>query len=442
MISRKMDNVSESPETSSSISQSGNRRASYGEETGQPSHCSNFVWNEPLNAKTFHERISGAESNSMSCSFSAASGSSHDGEDQSRTSRQMKQPAQKPVDISPFSIPENLANFTNKSLMTENLMKVYHDSMENALSCWLTERTCPYGNRALTSSGASSGDPAMLREWGPEWSNRICGQVINLDRKSALIQGRPLTKCEEKAASNALNLAIMAFATQWSQSSERSRTKFQPVNFTKPPGKRPILFNDEARSPRYASDHVDDSTPPAMEFDRIIQETLWAQARRAIQDATHIASFRVVFAHIVFALTQKPLNVDQDLPSTRPKARKASSGGFHTTLTPESENNEESDSASTATDLEAHRRLIGEIEDVIDQDGPPIFLEQGLRHIHALRCKIEGEKAQRWKSKGESGRINPGVDSTSTQLTHEDRKTSGSALLARGYVRYPFSRDT
>ncbi|KAH9224525.1 hypothetical protein DL95DRAFT_378151, partial [Leptodontidium sp. 2 PMI_412] len=68
--------------------------------------------------------------------------------------------------------------------MTDNLMKVYHDSMENALSCWLTERTCPYGNRAVFSNSAGSIDTSMLREWGPDWSNRICRQVINLDRKS------------------------------------------------------------------------------------------------------------------------------------------------------------------------------------------------------------------------------------------------------------------
>lgn len=414
------DNVFESPETFSSISQSWNRKTSYREETGQPPPFSNFVWSEALNTEPFHDTISEGKNNSMGCSSSAASGISRIGKNQTGTSRQMKRPIETPVDISPFSIPENLATFTNKSLMTENLMKVYHDSMENALSCWLTERTCPYGNRALTSNGAGSIDPSMLREWGPDWSNRICRQVINLDRKSAIIRDRPLTRFEEKAASNALSLAIMAFATQWSQSSERSRKKFQPGNANKVPWER---SNDLPRNSGYASHHVDDFIPPAMEFDRIIQETFWAQAKRAIQDATHIESFRVVFAHIIFALTQRPLNVDQNLPSPRPKARKASSRGLHTTLTPESEDNEQSGCAWEATDREKHNRLIQEIEDVIDRDGPPVFLEQGLRHIHALRCKVEGATTQRWKSKDESGRINPGVDSTSAQLTQEDRKT-------------------
>ncbi|KAE8445799.1 hypothetical protein EG329_012857 [Mollisiaceae sp. DMI_Dod_QoI] len=408
------DSVFESAETPSSISQSSKRRTSYGEETSQPPPFSNIVWSEPLNIEPFGDRISGGKKNLMGCSSSAASGTSRFGKKQTDTARQTKRPRRTPVDISPFSMPENLSTFTNKSLMTENLMKLYHDSIENALSCWLTERTCPYGNRALTSKGASSIDPSMLREWGPDWSNRIYRQVINLDRKFAVIQDRPLSRSEEKAASNALNLAIMAFATQWAQSSERSRAKFQPVDINEAPWER---SNDSI------DDDADDFIPPAMEFDRIIQETLWAQARRAIQNATHIESFRVVFAHIIFALTQRPLNIDPNFLSPGPKARKASSKGLYTTLGPESENNEQSDSASEDTDREEHSRLIGKIEDVIDQDGPPVFLEQGLRHIHTLRCKVEDVKVQRWKSKDESGRINPRVNSTSTQLTPEDSKT-------------------
>lgn len=418
------DSVFESPETFCSIPQSWKRRTSNGEDTSQPPTHSNFVWVEPLNPEPFHSRISEGEGSLIGSYSSATSSISCTREDQTGTSRQSKRPIQTPVDISPFSIPENLATFTNKSLITENLMKLYHDSMENALSCWLTERTCPYGNRALPLNEFGSIDPSMLREWGPDWSNRICRQVINLDRKFAIIQNRPLTRIEEKAASNALNLAIMAFATQWSQSSERSREKFQPLNSNKAPWERSNDFiNDEAQGPRYSSHHLDDFISPAMEFDRIIQETLWAQARRAIQDATNIESFRVVFAHIIFALTQRPLNVDERFPFPRPKVSKVSSSGLHAHLASESEDNEQNISTSETMDREEHSRLIGEIEDVIDQDGPPVFLEQGLRHMHALRCKVERVKAQRWKSKDESGRINPGVDSTHAQLTQEDKKT-------------------
>ncbi|KAL2065968.1 hypothetical protein VTL71DRAFT_3638 [Oculimacula yallundae] len=362
------ESVFASPETFSSSSQTlDNRRASFEEGTAQqPSSFSNYIWSEDPNAAPLGR---------------SPSTSSNTWRTQTRTTRPLKRPKQFLADISPFSISDNLATFTNQSLMTENLMKVYHDSMENALSCWLTERTCPYGDQAVTSHGASSINTSMLREWGPDWSNRICRQVINIDRKLAVMQDRPLTRLEDKAASNALNLAIMAFATQWSQSSERSRAKFQPMHTV--------------------NDHVaHEFTPPTMEFDRIMQETMWAQARRAIQDATHIESSRVVLAHIVFALTQRPLDVNQYSPSTRPETKKAFSRGSHTMSSPESKDT--LDSSSEATDREEHSRLIGEIEDVIEQDGSPVFLEQGLRQIHALRCK---------------------VDSTSAQLTQEDRKT-------------------
>ncbi|KAH7371758.1 hypothetical protein BKA64DRAFT_649433 [Cadophora sp. MPI-SDFR-AT-0126] len=418
------DSVFASPETFSSAPQSWNRRTSHGEDVDQTLPFSNVVWSEPVVAEPFYDNVLEGASNPVECSSSAPSGISRAKTKQTGTSRQRRRPMQTQTNISPFSMPENLANFTNRSLMTENLIKVYHDSMENALSCWLTERTCPYGNRALVSNGAGLIDPSMLREWGPDWSNRICRQVINLDRKFAVIRDRPLAMFEEKAASNALNLAIMAFATQWSQSSERSRAKFQPMGAnTAPRELSNELFNNTAQSSGYARHHLDDSISPAMEFDRVIQETIWAQAKRAIQDATHIESFRVVFAHIIFALTQRPLSIDQHFPSPRSKVRRVSSGNPYITLTPESEDNEQFDSGSDATDREDHSRLAGEIEDVIDRDGPPVFLEQGLRHIHALRCKVDEVKAQQLNSKDESRRTNQGVDSASAQLTQEEKKT-------------------
>lgn len=416
------NSVFESPESLCSISQFRERRTSYGKENNQPPPFSSFVWSDSFNTEPFYDETSEGRNNLMGSS-SATSSISRTEENQAGTSIQMKRPTHTPVNISPFSVPENLATFTNKSLITESLMKLYHDSMENALSCWLTERTCPYGNRALTPKKLCSVDPSILRDWGPDWSNRICRQVISLDRKFAIIQDKQLTRHKEKAASNALNLAIMAFATQWSQSSERSRAKFQPMNTHKAHWEWPNhLVNDKPRSPEYDGSHVDDFIPPSMEFDRIIQETLWAQASRAILDATHIESFRVVFAHIIFALTQRPLNMNQHFPS-RPKARQGYSRGLHTTLTPEREYDEQSDFALNTTDRAEHSKLAREIEDAIDQDGPPVFLEQGLRHLHALRCKVEGMKAQQWRSNDESGSINPGVDSISTQLTQEDSKT-------------------
>jgi hypothetical protein len=38
----------------------------------------------------------------------------------------------------------SLGENSSRSTMTHSLLRIYHDSMENALSCWLTEHNCPY----------------------------------------------------------------------------------------------------------------------------------------------------------------------------------------------------------------------------------------------------------------------------------------------------------
>jgi hypothetical protein len=341
-----------------------------------------------------------------------------------------KRPLYKPTNISPFSIPEKLVTFTNKSLISESLMRVYHDSLENALSCWLTERTCPYGARALPSNATHSIDPSMLREWGPDWSNRICRQVFNLDRVSASIRDRPLAKSEDRAASNALNLAIMAFASQWSQSSERSKAKFPSLHTD---GRtQEHLTNHVTGSPELedVSDESDagrDFARPEIEFDRIIQESFWTQARNAIQAAAHIESFRVVFAHIIFALTQRPLSTGEHSHHSRLKVRRPLAKPKNTISTPASESSRQTNSPTDFVDkdtVDNHIELMEELESVLDYDGPPIFLEQGLRHIHSFRCKLDRLRMQNRKSNDEGGIPDPAVtESPSNPLSQQNWKT-------------------
>lgn len=165
----------------------------------------------------------------------------------------------------------------------------------------------------------------MIREWGPNWSNRICRQVINLDRISSAVRDRPLTISDNKTASNALNLAIMAFATQWSQSSERRRSKSRKID-----SEGCVIETPENVYSRDGAENTQRSSGLRPHLDRTMQHSFWEQARQAIQDATQIESFRVVFAHIIFALTQKPVDRDQHSPSSgsrdrnpRPKTREA-----------------------------------------------------------------------------------------------------------------------
>ncbi|RDW61652.1 hypothetical protein BP5796_11544 [Coleophoma crateriformis] len=408
-----------------------NGRSFYGEESDPSNPFSGFAWGTPVNAVGDVDDSFSGGTHLSSKSYPASNNSSEipqtANSTKNCTSSHKKRKLERPANISPFSTPERLAAFTNRSLITESLMRVYHDSLENALSCWLTERTCPYGTRSFPPLGAHSVDTTMLHEWGPGWSNRICRQVVSLDRSSAAIRDRPLTGIEDKAASKALNLAILAFATQWSQSSERSRKKFLPFDANRRSWDHTVDDNLFGESPTATTDTRQDFAPPP-EFDRTIQESFWTQARQALQDAGHIESFRVVFAHIIFALTQRPLNIDQDFSFPQLKEPKAFSRIREAVLTPASEDTGCGQglytSHSRLETVKDSSRLMEELEDLIDHDGPPIFLEQGLRHIHSLRYKLNRLNVQGDKWKGSNPTANS-LDNKplSISLSRKDWKT-------------------
>ncbi|KAJ5587839.1 uncharacterized protein N7459_003604 [Penicillium hispanicum] len=162
-----------------------------------------------------------------------------------------------------------------RSTMTSNLIRIYHDSMENALSCWLTEHNCPY-------SGSNSNllTHTKRKEWGPSWSNRMCIRVCQLDRASSSIRGRALSAKEDQTAARALHLAIMAFASQWTQHAQKGTGLSVPES----------IAHDE----------------------RSIRERVWNEARHALEESAGIPSFRIIFANIIFSLTQRPLDNEQD----------------------------------------------------------------------------------------------------------------------------------
>lgn len=122
--------------------------------------------------------------------------------------------------LSPAS--NDLAGRFERSALIKNMFRIYHDSMENALSCWLAEQNCPYnvvvaGNRFGPDPGAREGRSNC------HLSNRIFSRVIRLDRAFGAFKGRQLTAVEDKRASRALLSAIMAFASQWAtQPSQRA----------------------------------------------------------------------------------------------------------------------------------------------------------------------------------------------------------------------------
>lgn len=157
-------------------------------------------------------------------------------------------------------------------------------------------------------------------------------RVIQLDRAYASLRIRNLTAEEERTVSKALNMTIMSFASQWAQAGERgSRGQQADLRFTA------------------------DGFPQSNEFERSMQETLWHQTSQLLHRAAGIDSFRVVFALIIFSLTQRPLDTTRPFLRTNPKLN---------------------------TNYE-------EFQSLVQDDDAPIFLELALRQLLAQRRRLE-----------------------------------------------------
>lgn len=251
------------------------------------------------------------------------------------------------------SFASHIVSSTNNAFLRESILKIYHNSFENALSCWVTERTCPYTAKA---------DVSLTNDNGPDW-NRIYHRVFRLDRLAANIRGRQLTFTEDSAASKAINSAIYAFATQWAQSSRRSNARY-PFNGTD--ANHSIVPEDA----EIYGDERSDS-----DFDRTLQINAWHEAHEALQKANQIESFRVVLAQIVFALTQKPTDeTGKDEKTAQPLPD------------PEAVSDVRTNTADS--DITQCEDLMSKLDLAIDADGPPTHLEQGLRLIHSLRSRM------------------------------------------------------
>ncbi|EXJ94721.1 hypothetical protein A1O1_03118 [Capronia coronata CBS 617.96] len=260
-------------------------------------------------------------------------------------------------DLPPSLLSETtLSSETNRWLLAQNWLRVYHDSMENALSCWLTERNCPY---TLTHSGTNG----LANVSGPQWSNRIYQRVCNLDKAINNLPGRRLSSKENSMAERALNAAVMAFGVQWAQAGDRGGIRHHTSSFA-----------------ATSSVHEEMNLPTANEFGRSVQETLWNQARQALQDAAGVESYRVAFANIIFSLTQRPLN-PQDWTLTRSWKPRAES----IQLAPTSP----SDCGVSAAHSEGLDSRWDALQEILSADGPPVFLEAASRQLISSRWKLE-----------------------------------------------------
>jgi hypothetical protein len=228
---------------------------------------------------------------------------------------------------------------SNQGMISQNLLRIYHDVLEHSLSCWLTEVTCPYH---LNDDFFQRRD--SMSEWGESWSNRMYQGTLKLDQAARSTKLIKISPSDDQACARALHLAIMAFATQWAQGSCRQREQYSPLYDSFDPGKPEGAFDDLVE-----------------EFDRSLQWHFWSQAERALQDVSHIESFRVVCAEAVFGLTQKPWPQE--------------------TL--------EGSTVNGQTSGLEEQSLTSQIAQEISRDGPPMYLERAARKMHALKFKFD-----------------------------------------------------
>lgn len=249
------------------------------------------------------------------------------------------------------SAESNLGIVSNNTLITSSLLRIYNDVLENNMSCWLAEETCPYkmGEMGMTLGNRTAPHTRRFSASESNWQNRILHRVIQLDRFAQSTKLIHLTASENFAVSRTLNLAIMAFSMQWAQ------------------GKRRHARHSWEASNPFEGQAVDLEDEFADAFEQTLQQTIWEQANRALKDISHIESYRAIFAQLVFGLTHKPW-CSKDFSST------SNFGGYGSYA-------EETPGATPS--------ILAELKELISQEGPPLVLESAARKIHILKSRFE-----------------------------------------------------
>lgn len=258
------------------------------------------------------------------------------------------------LSLSTFGADHLAMEKTNKILISDSLLQIYHDVLENNLACWLAEDTCPYRlqwRRPDPLPIPQSPIPGTQThpEWGVAWSNRMFHRIRQLDRSAQSAKLIRLTAYENQCASKVLSLAVMAFATQWAQGKRR--------------------WDGFHRASRCESFMNHESEDLGDEFERAFQQSIWEQARRELQNVSDLECFRVVFAELIFGLIQKPSSGNEyDLDATIGSATRNPCKSVSSSILPK-------------------------IADIFVREGPPIFMERAARKIHALKYRFEAYRA-------------------------------------------------
>lgn len=198
-----------------------------------------------------------------------------------------------------------MAQETNKSMIIVEFRKIYENSLENALECWLTEGNCPYQKQLFPPKTIKA--PSVPKQGLVVTT--IYNRVRQLEASLAPLRKKPLSSVEVVGASKTLRAAIMAFASQWSR------------NGTEDSQQRQQITSAAAMSNSGPFDDDDDF----LEFEMTLRESLWNEAQRLLRCWGHCDSFLIILAQMIFSLTQPPSSDEDNNPKTSPTCASASS---------------------------------------------------------------------------------------------------------------------
>jgi hypothetical protein len=190
----------------------------------------------------------------------------------------------------------------------------------------------------------------------------------------------------------ALQAAVMAFASQWSHSPHNAfwRSKEGMSRMKAAQSQSISLFSEMGRT---------NNPSLSTECERLIQITLWHEARSAIQASTEIDSLIVSLAYMIFALTQRPVEAkDKSTPEAQTWPTGNSVGSRRG-----AEESSVYDSPGHGTDP-AMEAIVNEewnpfyTSDLEALTPPPVYLEAAVRNFFSWRRKIERYRRLRSKS--------------------------------------------
>ncbi|SPO32665.1 related to regulatory protein alcR [Ustilago trichophora] len=269
------------------------------------------------------------------------------------------------ANISPMSSTMRITTAIDRIFLNDGLIRVYEGAAEQALQCWITSSNTPY-MLASQDPGASQ----QLVYW------RIC----ELDRGARRLLGHATGKASrEREIMDAFHSVVLAFAAQWS----------------------PHWISGLADKAQLSTGTVTGCGLNKTSENKV-RLALWQRARNKLQKVANVASFRVIFALVLFAWTEKPREVVDRATATN-------------------DADIDLNSENCALDTSAWQS---------PAEGSTFLLVAAMRKLLSIKFKIEGKKRRGitpWNAP--NGKVQDGTSTSGASAAGISQRSSVSSAL-------------